>query len=65
MRPEVLLAELEEDLFVGLVGPDESLEGEDEVRVIVEDVVAERSEFLEVIAKFFAEKFLLTVDVAV
>ena len=41
MCAEVLLAEFEEDLFVGFVGPDESLEGEDEVGVIIEDVVAE------------------------
>lgn len=50
MRPEVLLAELEEDLLVRFVGPDEALEGEDEVRVIVEDVAAEGGQLLEVVA---------------
>lgn len=49
MRPEVLLAELEEDLFMWLVGADESLKGKDEVWVIVEDVVTEWGQLLEVI----------------
>lgn len=41
MRPEVLLAQLEQDLLVRLVRPDQSLEGQDEVGVVVEDVVAQ------------------------
>jgi len=63
--PEVFLAELEEDLLVRFVGSDESLEVEDGVGVVGEDVVAQSREFLEVIAEFFAEELMLAVHVSV
>ncbi len=65
MGPEVFLAELEEDLLVRFVGSDESLEVEDGVGVVGEDVVAQSREFLEVIAEFFAEELMLAVHVSV
>lgn len=40
MRPEVFLAELEQYLFVSLIGPDQSLEIEDGIEVVGEDIVA-------------------------
>lgn len=50
MGPEVFLAELKEDLLVRFVRSDESLEVEDGVGVVGEDVVAQSREFPEVIA---------------
>lgn len=49
MRPEVFLAELEQNLFVGFVGADQSLEVEDGIEVVGEDVIAKPREFLETI----------------
>lgn len=47
MSPEVFLAKLEQDLFMSLVGADESLEIEDGIEVVGEDVIAKSCEFFE------------------
>ena len=55
MGSEIFFAEFHQDLLVSLVGPDDGLKVEYEVGVIREDVVAEGSEFFEVVGVLFSE----------
>ena len=65
MRPEVFFAQLKQDLFVCFVRSDQSLEVENGIRVVSEDIVTESSKFPEVITEFFAEELMLTVHVSI
>jgi hypothetical protein len=49
MCSEVFFAQLKQNLFVGLVRTDRPLEGQDQIGVICEDIVAKGGQFFEVV----------------
>jgi hypothetical protein len=65
MRPLVFLAQLHQDPLVSSVPSDQSLEGQDKVRKIREEIVAQGSELSEIVSESFPEAALLTENVAV